>query len=210
MQTRKRKQEDRKQKLEQKAQRLCNPFTINPTIKKPALYYRKKWRKVRKVVKAVTRKLEQSEKALASTLASAIRQKVRRFHEYSDLEVVVQGVPAFFWRKVTKNWGSYIPIRRRKGYNSYKKTHKASAFLQSFSGVHLEKRVSSEQVMKITIGKKAAARVMYNSTSHVMALTFWYEPFPFPLGWIPMFKGNTSPKGNCKHKTFWLEKGQTK
>lgn len=205
MQTRRKQKKEIQQKQQELVKTVCTSFQIDVKIKKPASFYRKKWRKARKSWKKVRRQKKHLEKALYHTIAQAVTQKVKRLHEYGDLEVVVKGVPYFFWKKLTARWEDYQPQRRRKGYTHYKKTHKSQEFLRSFPGVLLHKRVSSEQIMKITIGKKAAARMVYNDASEVLSLTFWYEPYPFPFGWIPMYRG-TNPIGNCKHKTFWLER----
>lgn len=146
------------------------------------------------------------EGATRRLLAKQIMAKVTRYHEYSDLEVVMKGIPKYFWKRLMRNWENYVPKRKRKGFDHYKKTHSSQQFLKAFPGVTLDKQVTLEQVMRITIGKKSAARVIYSTAEQKMVITYWYEPYPFPMGWFPLFKGETCPVGLCKHKTYWLEK----
>ena len=63
--------------------------------------------------------------------------------------------------------------------------------------------------MKITIGQVSPVQAMYSSRYQKMVLTYWYEPFPFPLGWIPSYRGKLrmkTPKGHYKKKLYWKQK----
>ena len=78
-------------------------------------------------------------------------------------------------------------------------------FLDSFPGVQLTKKVTSGHIMKITIGQVSPVQAMYSSRYQKMVLTYWYEHFPFPLGWIPSIQDKLkmkTPKGYYKKKLY--------
>ena len=63
--------------------------------------------------------------------------------------------------------------------------------------------------MKITIEQVSSVQAMYSFRYQKMVLTYWYEPFPFPLGWIPSYRGKLGMrilKGHCEKKLYWKQK----
>jgi hypothetical protein len=196
----------KKQEGKEQAQQLCWNFGIDVNIYDAAYVFKQKWERSKKKAYRDRKKRREHEQLLRERIKDNIERKITKYHGYGDLEIRVDGVPKYFWRRLTKHWEDYIPQRRRKGFQEYKKTHRSAVFVESFSRVRLTKRVGVDQNMKITIGKRAAARAIYNYLDNRMALTFWYEPFPFPLGWIPSYRGNSNKGRNCKHKTYFLEK----
>ena len=141
----------------------------------------------RKKYKKTKRKEQLWIKSFSQTTVQLIHAHITRYHTYGDLEVVVTGMPIHMWKRTVKHWQSYVPCQKRKGYEEYKKTHSAQVFLDSFSGVQLTKKVTSGHIMKITIEQVSPVQAMYSSRYQKMVLTYWYEPFPFPLGWIPSY-----------------------
>jgi hypothetical protein len=199
----KKKQQDRRQ-----AQLLCWNFTIDVNIYDAGCVFKPKWDRSKKKAARDRRRRKEHELLLRERIRDNIERKISKYHGYGDLEVRIDGVPKYFWRGLTKHWEDYIPQRRRKGFEEYKKTHRSAVFVRSFSRVRLTKTVGVDQIMKITIGRRAAARAIYNCWDSRMVLTFWYEPFPFPLGWIPSYRGNSNKGRNCKHKTYFLERNE--
>ena len=179
---------------------------VDVTIQKPASFYRKKWRKSRKAYKRVKKQKLSLERSVYANIRKEIERKIRSYHCFSDVEVVIVNVPRYLWRKLMKGWEEYTPTKRKQHFTGYRKTHKAATFQKSFKGVKMVKKVSTHLDMKITIGQRAPARVIYNEEENIMIISFWYEPFPFPLGWLPTYRGSENPKGKCKHKTYFVEK----
>ena len=83
-------------------------------------------------------------------------------------------------------------------------------FKVAFPGVQMEKQVTKEQIMKITISSKVAARAMYSYSQCKMIITFWYEPNPFPLYWIPNYRPTCNVSKNKCHALYWQDKVRNK
>lgn len=206
--------ERRQSRHRQRAQILCTPFFVDVTIVAPKSHYKQLWRKEKQKVKKqkkrysrVLSKKAAAEQAMYGHIARSIKQRVRKYHSIGDLELVIPAIAPYLWRKMMRSWQDYIPQRRRTGFYHYKKTHNTTIFLASFPGTELEKQVAVDMRMRITLGTKVAARAMYNRKDRKMILNFYYEPYPFPMNWFPMFRKGTSPaKGQFMHKKCWLEK----
>jgi hypothetical protein len=152
----------KKQEGKEQAQQLCWNFGIDVNIYDAAYVFKQKWERSKKKAYRDRKKRREHEQLLRERIKDNIERKITKYHGYGDLEIRVDGVPKYFWRRLTKHWEDYIPQRRRKGFQEYKETHRSAVFVESFSRVRLTKRVGVDQNMKITIGKRAAARAIYN------------------------------------------------
>ena len=197
-----------RQRLAKKVQQQCQLFYVDVSIHKPkdTQYYKHKWRKIGKRNKKQQKRTTTWEKQLYKYTSEHIHKKVCKYHEVRDVVVHIPGVPRYMWKRMMKHWEDYIPQRKKSGYVEYRKTHQAAKFLASFPGTKLNKQVTEEQVMRITIGSKVAARACYDGTNHQMIISFYYEPYPFPLHWVPMFKTHVKVVGMCKHFLYLTEK----
>ena len=206
MLTRKKKQEAALRQHLKEAQKVCWEFSIDAEIYSNEYVIKQKWRAGRNKIRKLKARTRLYEELLFQRIREGIEKKISRYHSYGDLEVMVEGMPKNIWKRMMRTWTTFTPLRKRKNYEKYKKTHKASVFLQNFPGVQLLKKVGSKEMMKITIERKVAARAIYNQSESKMVLTFWYEPYLFPEGWILNYRGDSNKGRNCKHKTYFLEK----
>ena len=198
----------RRKKLLQLVQQQCQQFHIDVSIPKAkdAKYYKHKWRRIRKRNKRQHKRRITWEKQLYKYISTNIYKKISKYHEVRDVVVHIPGVPKYMWKRMMKHWEEYIPQRRKAGYYEYRKTHQSAVFLSSFPGTQLDKQVTVEQTMRITIGSKVAARACYDDSNHQMIISFYYEPYPFPLYWIPTFKTHVKVVGMCKHFLYLIDK----
>ena len=131
-------------------------------------------------------------------------------------DIIHMGILKLLWRvclyicgKEQSNIGNLMFLVKKERAMKNKKTHSAQVFLDSFSGVQLTKKVTSGYIIKITIERVCLVQAMYSFRYQKMVLIYWYEPFPFPLGWIPNYWGKLkmgTPKGHCKKKLYWKQK----
>lgn len=206
MLTRRKQQQLVHHKQQQQAKQVCWNFCVDVKIQQPAFVYRNKLKRQRKRTHRLQTRVALHEKLLHQRIAQGVYNKISSYHCYGDLEVVIDGVPRYMWKGMVSSWQEYLPKRRRHGYEEYRKTHKQSQFCHSFPMIALTKMVGMDRVMKITISRLAPARVLYNSFDCKMVLTFWYEPYPFPQGWIPNYRGNSKKGTLCKHRLYFQEK----
>ena len=184
----------------------CVPFSIDVGIRYPAVYYKKKWKQVATNYKRVLQKKLALEQAVQQTIASQIQHRVSKYHVLSGLEVEISSIPFFLWTKMMKHWVVYIPKRRKSHFDIYKQTWSGKAFFGSFSKVWKDRMVAPGVTMRITISKQAPAMAMYDSKGERMILTFWYEPFPFPIGWYPTYKCCANAQVMKPKRGYWVER----
>ena len=202
----------RRMKLLQHVHQQCSQFHVDVTIKKhkDIKYYKNKWKRIQKRKQTYKYKATIWETQLLQLIRESIYNRVTKYHEVRDVVVLIPGVPKYMWKRMTRHWEVYVPQRRKPGYMEYRKTHKTAQFLAAFPGTQLDKQVTEQVMMRITIGTKVAARALYNSTYHQMIISFYYEPYPFPLHWVPMFKTTGKVVGKCKHYLYLVDKIKTK
>jgi hypothetical protein len=190
----------------------CTSFVIDVKIKKQykrtkhsAKYYKKKWKQTAANYARLLNKKIALEKALQNTIGLQVQKKVTRYHVLTGTEVTITSIPILLWKKMMSNWETYIPKRRKSHYEEYKKTWSSQRFFRSFPGVRQDKIISSNLTMRIVVSPKAPARAIYNIRTATMVLTFWYEPYPFPMGWYPTYRGCNKPVQLSKTKSYWME-----
>lgn len=206
METRIKTEQKKARELQQQVFFSCTPFYIDVSIAiTKEERYEQQLRKTKKKLKQEKHRKVAFEKALQQNIAQKIKKKITLYYTYSDLEVRIEGVPRYYWRKIMKHWENYTPKRKRAGFDRYKRTEHRHVFFESFPLVQRDKEIHGK-TMRITISPKAVARALYNENSSQMVLTFWYEPFPFPQGWFPSYKGKKAPKTECKKRCYWEEK----
>ena len=132
----------RRQKKAPPIHNQCMSFVIDVTIQKPLFIHKKKLQNKREKIKQLKKMKAEYEVGLYLRVTEKIHAKVSKNHCYGDLEVVVEGVPQYMWQAFTRGWQNYIPKRRRKDFNKYKKTHSAKRFCRSFPGVSLNKQLT--------------------------------------------------------------------
>jgi hypothetical protein len=194
--------------LTQQIQQHCQSFHLDVRIHKQKTnrYYKHKWRRTKTKYNKTKKRTTSWETQLYKYISNNIQKKVSKYHEVRDVMVHISTVPTYMWNRMMKHWENYTPQRKKSGYSEYKKTHQAAVFLATFPGTVLDKLVTAEQVMRITIGAKVAARALYDEKEHAMILSFYYEPYPFPPHWIPMFKTKVKVVGHCKHYLCFVDK----
>jgi hypothetical protein len=205
METRVKREQRTTRELHKEAFFCCTPFYIDVSIDRKQEEYQFQLQKTKKKLKREQHQKHAFEKALQKSIAQKITKKVTLYYTYADLEVRIEGVPSYYWRKMMRHWEDYAPKRKRAGFHRYKKTEHRHVFFGSFPLVKMDKALQDGKVMRITISSKALARALYDENNGRM-VTFWYEPFPFPEAWFPSFRGKKTAVAECKKKCYWEEK----
>jgi hypothetical protein len=144
-----------------------------------------------------------------------IYNQIRKTHGYGKLEIHFP-CPLVFWEKISVNWMSYIPQKRKNGYHFYKKCERLELFVNTFQNVDISKtfclRDQQKITMKILINEETPSRMIFNSKKKKLILTFWYEPYPYLSDWEPMYRErNGEPLKAArvnwnKVQQYWIDK----
>ena len=192
------------QQQQKEIEKLCTPFSIDITIQYPPII--KELQHTTQLLKIEQKKVQILEHSIRSRLKVQIMKRICNYHPYGDVQVEIDGMPQYMWRKISALWEPYVPQRKKPYFDYYKKITSGKLFQETFPEVNMVKIVTGDVSMKITISSRAPSRMAYSIKQEKLILTFWYEPFPWIEGWTPKYRGDGQAMGKCKQKCYWQDK----
>jgi uncharacterized membrane protein len=90
---------------------LCTSFSIDVQIRYPEV---EKLKEIELALEIEKTKREILENSIKRRITKQIHQKIQSYHPYGDVEVMIEGVPYYFWREISKVWESYQPKRKKQ------------------------------------------------------------------------------------------------
>jgi hypothetical protein len=178
-------------------------------------YVEKRFGTLEKELQTVKAVLEEAYTVIDQEIIRCISSHFRRFYSPFSLECEVLAPLNYVQKKISIGWISYTPKRKRVGYTLYYKTESLATFQATWYNVQMKKsflvRDGKIEEYAIVISTSHPARLIYNSRSSKLVLTYKYFPTPLPENWIPSIRINNRKRNYLSlhkdnYQLYWQEK----